>query len=186
MKRFLFLLQSGKVVPSFVLKLLKNKYLSVCLCICARLRLCVNKCIVYIWLWWRRNIYVECRVVYCCCYIAQWNQNLPEVSFEFFKIFYCPVDFCTNLFVGMQEGPSGPKPQIKQTNKQHFTGNFWIFYYVFDGKYRKYLMKHQNLIATSKRTLAPMCDVLLLRQQAFSLSLLSLLTYYYIHTYIRA
>jgi len=84
----------------------------------------------------------------------------------------------------MQEEPSGPKPQIKQTTNQHFTGNFWIFYYVFIGKYRKYLMKNQNLIATSKRTLAPMCDVLLLRQQAFSLSSLSLLTYYYIHTYV--
>jgi len=127
----------------------------------------------------------------CCVLLLLYCTMDPKIylklHFEFFKTFYCPGDFCTNLFVGMQEGPSGPKPQIKQTNKQTnnqpFTEIFWIFHYVFDGKYRKYLVKNQNLIATSKRTLAPMCDVLLLRQQAFSLSSLSLLTYYYIHTY---
>lgn len=156
-----------------------------CLCICARLRLCVNKCIVYIWLWRRRNIYVECRVVYCCCYITQWNQNLPEILFEFFKFFYCPWIFAeTSLWVCKRD-LQGPIPRSnKQTTNQPFTWNFWIFQYVPYGKYRKYLMKHQNLIATSKRTLAPMCDVLLLRQQAFSL--FSLSPYLLLHTYIRA
>merc|ERR1712008_650076 len=74
----------------------------------------------------------------------------------------------------------------KQTNKQPFPEIFWIFHYVFDGKYRKYLVKNQNLIATSKRTLAPMCDVLLLRQQAFwhTVSLFSLSPYLLLHTYI--
>merc|ERR1712008_651696 len=83
----------------------------------------------------------------------------------------------------------GPNPRSnKQTNNQPFTDFFWIFHYVSDGKYRKYLVKNQNLIATSKRTLPPMCDVLLLRQQAFSLSSLSLSlslpTTTYIHTCI--
>jgi len=36
----------------------------------------------------------------------------------------------------------GPNPRSnKQTTNQPFTGNFWIFHYVFDGKYRKYLVK---------------------------------------------
>ena len=104
------------------------------------------------------------------------------------KSFTAPwISAQTSLWV-CKKDLQDPNPQIKQTNNQHFTGNFWIFHYVFDRKYRKYLMKYQNLIATSKRTLAPMCDVLLLRQQAFSLSLLSLSlslpTTTYIHTCI--
>jgi len=58
----------------------------------------------------------------CCVLLLLYCTMDPKIylklHFEFFKTFYCPGDFCTNLFVGMQEGPSGPKPQIKQTNKQ--------------------------------------------------------------------
>jgi len=161
----------------------------VCLCICARLRLCVNKCIVYIWLWRRRNIYVECRVVYCCCYIAQWTQKSTWSCIWVLQNLLLPRGFMHKPLFGYARGifrAQTPEQTNKQTNNQPFTGNFWIFHYVFDGKYRKYLVKNQNLIATSKRTLAPMCDVLLLRQQAFSLSSLSLSlpTTTYIHTCI--
>jgi len=58
----------------------------------------------------------------CCVLLLLYCTMDPKIylklHFEFFKTVYCPGDFCTNLFVGMQEGPSGPKPQIKQTNKQ--------------------------------------------------------------------
>lgn len=89
----------------------------VCVCICARLRLCVNKCIVYIWLWRRRNIYVECRVVYCCCYIEQWAQNLLEVAFWVLQnLLLQGISALTNLLVCKRD-LQGPNPRSnKQTN----------------------------------------------------------------------
>ena len=120
----------------------------------------------------------------CCVLLLLYCTMEPKSTWNF-------VWILQNLLLpcGFLQKPLGPKPQIKQTNTQPtLYWNFWIFHYFhyLDGKYRKYLMKHQNLITTSKRTLAPMCDVLLLRQQAFSLFSLSLSlpTTTYIHTYV--